>query len=247
VSALDGKAAIVTGGSRGIGAAIVRRLAADGAAVLFTYLNDETSAKQVVEELVAAGGRAEAVRADQADVAGLDALFGVAQERLGGLDVLVNNAAINPVTPIAGFTEESFDRVLAVNLRGPFFAIQRAGVALRDNGRIISLSTLNTALPGPGLAAYTATKAALEQVTAVAAREFGPRGITVNCVSPGATDTTLLRDTNPPEALEQLAGWTALGRLGQPADIASVVAFLAGPDAQWITGQNLRATGGFLV
>ncbi|HZO66620.1 MAG TPA: SDR family oxidoreductase [Kribbellaceae bacterium] len=128
------------------------------------------------------------------------------------MSALDGKAAINPVTPIADFTEASFDRVLAVNLRGPFFAIQRAGVALRDNGRIISLSTLNTALPGPGLAAHTATKAALEQVTAVAAREFGPRGITVNC-----------------------------------ADIASVVAFLAGPDAQWITGQNLRATGGFLI
>jgi 3-oxoacyl-[acyl-carrier protein] reductase len=244
VSTLDGKVAIVTGGSRGIGAAIVRRLAADGATVLFTYASDEQAAKQVAEET---GGRAEALCVDQADVQAMDALSETVQQRYGGLDVLVLNAAINPVTPIAEFTEEAFDRVLAVNLRGPFFAIQRAGERLRDDGRIICLSTLNTALPAPGLALYAGSKAALEQVTAVAAREFGPRGITVNCVSPGATDTALLRETNPPEVLEQLAGWTALGRLGQPSDLADVVAFLAGPDSRWITGQNLRVTGGFLL
>ncbi len=247
MSTLDGKVAIVTGGSRGIGAAIVRRLARDGATVLFTYVSDEQAAKQVAEEVIATGGTAEAVRVDQADVEAMDALFETAQQRYGGLDVLVLNAAVNPVTPIAEFTEEAFDRVLAVNLRGPFFAIQRAGEQLRDDGRIICLSTLNTALPGPGLALYAGSKAALEQVTAVAAREFGSRGITVNCVSPGATDTTLLRETNPPEVLEQLAGWTALGRLGQPSDLADVVAFLAGPDSRWITGQNLRVTGGFLL
>jgi len=159
----------------------------------------------------------------------------------------VNNAAINPPTGILDVTEDTYDRIMAVNAKGPFFAIQRAGRTLRDGGRIINLSTLNTVIPAPGLALYTASKAAIEQFTAVAAREFGGRGITVNTVSPGATDTDLLRATNPPEAFDQVVGFTALQRLGQPADIANVVAFLAGPDSQWITGQNLRATGGLFI
>ncbi len=156
----------------------------------------------------------------------------------------MNNAAINPPT---GILDVTYDRIMAVNAKGPFFAIQRAGRTLRDGGRIINLSTLNTVIPAPGLALYTACKAAIEQFTAVAARELGGRGITVNTVSPGATDTDLLRATNPPEAFDQVVGFTALQRLGQPADIANVVAFLAGPDSQWITGQNLRATGGLFI
>jgi 3-oxoacyl-[acyl-carrier protein] reductase len=134
-----------------------------------------------------------------------------------------------------------------VNAKFPLLAMRRAEPLLPDGGRVISISTLNTVLPVPGLALYSASKAALEQFTAVAAREFGARGITVNTVSPGTTDTALLRETNPPEALEQTAALTALGRLGAPADIADVVAFLAGPDARWITGQNIRATGGLLL
>jgi 3-oxoacyl-[acyl-carrier protein] reductase len=125
--------------------------------------------------------------------------------------------------------------------------MQRAEPLLRDGGRIISISTLNTAVPVPGIALYCASKAALEQFTKVAARELGPRGITVNTVSPGATDTDLLRSSNPPEALERLPPLTALGRLGTPSDIADVVAFLAGLDARWITGQNIQATGGLIL
>jgi 3-oxoacyl-[acyl-carrier protein] reductase len=125
--------------------------------------------------------------------------------------------------------------------------MQHAGRTLRDNGRIINISTLNTVLPAPGIALYAASKAAVEQFTAVAAREFGPRGITVNTVSPGATETDLLYSANTPASLERAVTLTALGRLGRPADIANVVAFLAGPDSQWITGQNLRATGGLVL
>ncbi|HEX5405111.1 MAG TPA: SDR family oxidoreductase [Pseudonocardiaceae bacterium] len=244
VGALAGKAAVVTGGSRGIGRAIVTRLAADGASVVFSFGSNQ----QAADEVVAAGqGRVHAVRADQGDPADQDRLFEVAQQRLGGLDILVNNAAISPPKAIVDITPEDYDRVLNVNTRGPFFAIQHAGRVMRDGGRIINISTLNTAVPPPGGALYAGSKAALELFTSVAAREFGARGITVNSVSPGATDTDLLRESNPGETFETVVALTALGRLGVPADIANVVAFLAGPDSKWVTGQNIRATGGLWV
>ncbi|WP_106400824.1 SDR family oxidoreductase [Actinocorallia populi] len=238
--ALTGKTALVTGGSRGIGRAIVRRLAADGARVVFGYRQDRAAAEALTREL----DGVVAVQADLADPGSVDALFAPVGD---GLDILVNNAAVNPPCPISELTAADFDRVMAVNARFPLLAMQRAATLLRDGGRIINISTLNTAMPAPGIALYAASKAALEQFTAVASREFGGRGITVNTVSPGATDTDLLRATNPPEVLEQTTSFTALGRIGEPADIAAVVAFLAGPDAGWITGQNLRATGGLLI
>ncbi|HEY0473256.1 MAG TPA: SDR family oxidoreductase [Kribbella sp.] len=244
---LDGRSALVTGGSRGIGAAIVRRLAADGAEVTFTFKSNESAAEEVVTSVKSAGGRACAVQADQADLAKLPEIFAVATESTGGLDILVCNAGAAVVGPIADVTEAAYDDFMAANVKGPFFTLQHAGTVLRDGGRVINLSTLNTALPGPGISLYAASKAALEQFAAVAAREYGSRGITVNCVSPGATDTDLFRDSNPPGAAAEVIGITALGRLGQPADIADVVAFLAGPDGRWITGQNLRVTGGLLI
>lgn len=241
------RSALVTGGSRGIGRAIVRRLSAEGATVTFTYANDEAAAAEVVDEISAAGGRIRAIRADQADIAEIPKVFQAAIDFAGGLDILINNAAISTTGPIVDTTEAAYDELMAVNAKGPFFAIQEAGRVLRDGGRIINLSTLNTVVPGPGIALYAASKAALEQFAAVAAREYGGRGITVNCVSPGATDTEMLRGANPPEALAKVPALTALGRLGEPADVADVVAFLAGPDARWITGQNLRVTGGLLL
>lgn len=244
---LDGKTALVTGGSRGIGRAIVHRLASDGATVLFSFHENKAASDDVVAAVAASGGHAIAVQADQGDPEGLERLFNEVDKQLGELDIVVNNAAVNPPTAITDITPDDFDRVFAVNTKGPLFIIQYAGRKLRDGGRVINISTLNTALPAPGLALYSGSKAAIEQVITVAAREFGVRGITANTVSPGATDTDLLRATNSPEALEQAAAFAALGRLGKPADIANVVAFLAGPDSQWITGQNLRATGGFLL
>ncbi|GIJ69030.1 SDR family oxidoreductase [Virgisporangium ochraceum] len=235
----EGRTALVTGGSRGIGRAIVRRLAGLGASVVFTYRESRAAADDLAAEVGAT-----AVQADQADPACLDAMFAPVA---GGLDILVNNAAINPHVAIADVNAADFDRVFMVNVKVPALAMARAATLLRDNGRVINLSTLNTVVPAPGSALYIASKGALEQFTAVAAREFGPRGITVNTVSPGATDTDLLRASNPPEALERNAALTALRRLGQPDDIAAVVAFLAGPDSGWITGQNIRATGGLLV
>ncbi|PRX97323.1 SDR family oxidoreductase [Allonocardiopsis opalescens] len=244
---LAGRRAIVTGGSRGIGRAVVRRLAADGAAVVFSYLSDAKAAQETIEQVESDGGTAHAVQADQGDLADLEVLFAEADRLLGGLDILVVNAGKNTPGPIDGVTEAEYDRAMAVNAKGAFFAIQHAARRLSDHGRIVALSTLNTVVPVPGSSVYIGAKSALEGFVAAAARELGGRGITVNTVSPGATDTELLRATNPPEALEQTAGFTALGRLGQPADVADVVAFLAGPDGRWITGQNLRATGGMIV
>lgn len=237
---LNGRTALVTGGSRGIGRAIVRRLAREGARVVFSYRADKGAADALAREVAGTV----AVQADQEDAGSLDALF---EPVADGLDILVNNAAVNPPTPLRDITGELFDRVMTVNAKFPLLAMRRAEPLLRDGGRIVNISTLNTGLPVPGLALYSASKAALEQCTAVAAREFGARGITVNAVSPGATDTGLLRETNSPEALEQTTAFTALGRLGTPDDIADVVAFLAGPGAQWITGQNIRVTGGLIL
>jgi 3-oxoacyl-[acyl-carrier protein] reductase len=243
---LTGKGALVTGGSRGIGRAIVRRLAADGAAVVFSYLQDEAAAKAVAGEVAEAGGRALAVQADQGSLDDLRRLTGQAGEYLDGLDIVVINAAGGLPGLIREVTEDDYDRFMAVHAKGPFFLIQHAGRALRDGGRIISISTLNTRLHPPGGALYTGAKGALEHFTKVAALEFGGRGITANIVSPGATDTELLRAANPGATFDDEVARTALRRLGQPEDIAAVVAFLAGPDSGWISGQNLPADGGLL-
>jgi len=238
----SGKGAIVTGGARGIGRAIVRRLAADGAAVVFTYLNNEQAAKETAEET-----QALAVRADQGSLADLTRLFKAADEFLGsGLDIVVCNAAEGLPVPFGDVTEEAYDRYMAVNAKGPFFTIQHAGARLRDGGRIITISTANTRMHAPGGALYTGGKGAPENFTKVAAIVFGHRGITANIVSPGATDTELLRGANPGATFEDTIAVTALKRLGHPDDIASAVAMLAGPDAAWITGQNIAVDGGLM-
>ncbi len=151
--------------------------------------------------------------------------------------------AFSPV-PLAETEVEVFDSVMAINTRSVFLTMRYAARQMRDGGRIVNISTMNTVRPVPGIGPYAASKGAIEQLTAVAARELGPRGITVNIVSPGATDTDMLRGANPAEALQAVAGMTPLGRLGEASDVAAVVAFLTGPDGRWITGQNLRATGG---
>ena len=234
---LTGKTAVVTGGSRGIGRAIVERLARDGATVIFGYRSREDDAKAVEAAVPAARG----FRADLAEPGAIVRLLEQAEQ----LDILVANAAASFVpAPIADATNEEYDRIFAVNAKATFQAIRYAARHMRDHGRIITLSTLNTVSPAPGGSLYVGSKGAVEQFAAVASRELGARGITVNSVSPGATDTELLRSANPPEALERAAQMTPLGRLGQPADVADVVGFLAGPDGRWITGQNLRAGGG---
>jgi 3-oxoacyl-[acyl-carrier protein] reductase len=190
MAVLDGKGAVVTGGSRGIGRAVVRRLAADGATVVFSYLENKEAAAQVTAEVAAAGGTAHAVRADQGSVA-------AASRRLPGLDIVVCNAAASMPRPIDEVTEDDFDRDMATDAKGPFFVIQHAGRMLRDGGRIIAISTMSTRLHNPVVALYTGAKGALENFTKVAAVAYGARGITANIISPGATRTQSLYDANP--------------------------------------------------
>jgi 3-oxoacyl-[acyl-carrier protein] reductase len=245
VEVLKGKGAVVTGGSRGIGRAIVERLARDGADVVFTYARNADAAADVRRTVEEAGGSARAVQIDLAEHGAAERLMDEAAGLLGGLDILVNNAAASfAPAPLAETDEELFDRVMAVNAKSTFLTMRYAARHMRDGGRVVNISTLNTRRPAPGSTPYAASKGAVEQLTAVAARELGPRGITVNTVSPGPTDTDLLREANPGADFTPVIGLTPLGRLGEPADIADVVAFLTGPDARWLTGQNLRATGG---
>jgi 3-oxoacyl-[acyl-carrier protein] reductase len=245
VARLDGKAALVTGGSRGIGRAIAERLAADGAAVVLSYAARRDAADEVLAAIIAAGGRAHAVAADLRDPGAARQLFEQAEAITGPLDILVNNAAIAGTGLIIQTSDEDFDAVMIANVRSPFMLIREAARRLRDGGRIVNISTVNTVINGPGMAAYAASKAALELLGRVAAYELGEREITVNSVSPGATDTEMFRTANPAEEThEQIAALTALRRLGQPADVADVVALLVSDDARWLTGQNIRACGG---
>jgi 3-oxoacyl-[acyl-carrier protein] reductase len=242
---LDGKGAVVTGGSRGIGRGIVERLAADGAAVVFSYASRADEAAKTERAVRDAGGRAVAIQADLRAPGAAEKLMAEAAGQLDGLDILVNNAALEfAPAPIADTDEDLFDAVMTVNARSAFLTIRHAARTMRDDGRIINISTLNTTRTSPGIAPYAASKGALEQLTKVAAAELGARGITVNAVCPGATDTDLLRHTNPPEALAKVPELTALRRLGTPADIADVVALLASPGGRWITGEIINATGG---
>ncbi|WPW27006.1 glucose 1-dehydrogenase [Streptomyces atratus] len=242
---LTGRNAVVTGGSRGIGRAIVERLCRDGAHVVFNYATSDDAAEEVVRTVQDNGGKAWAIRLDLADPDAPEQLMEAAEAQLGGLDILVNNAALCLTPSLIADTDPAvFDKVMTVNTRTVFMTIRHAARRMRDGGRIVNISTANTVRLGPGISAYAASKGAVEQLTTIAAHELGARGITVNTVSPGATDTDLLRGTNQPQALEAVAGMTPLGRLGEPSDVADVVAFLAGHDGRWITGQNVRATGG---
>jgi 3-oxoacyl-[acyl-carrier protein] reductase len=247
---LTGRTALVTGASRGIGRAIAERLAADGALVAVHYGSNESAANETVAGIENAGGQAFAVRADLADIAELDALFAGLRDGLAGrpLDVLVNNAAVTDYSAtIEGATPEAFDRLFAVNVRAPLFVIQRALPLMPDGGRIVNISSGVTWFARPEVV-YGMTKGALNVLTRSLAQTQGRRGITVNTVSPGITETDM-NDwlTESPEAARQVAGMIALGRHGQPADIADAVAFFASDDGRWVTGQTLEVNGGLLL
>ncbi|KAA2255206.1 SDR family oxidoreductase [Solihabitans fulvus] len=244
MNAVNGKVALVTGAATGLGAATARRLAADGAAVIVNHLpGQEGEAGELVASVVDGGGRARAVAADIGDTAQLAALFDAADEHFGGLDILVNNAVLPVLKPIAEVTEEEFDRSFRVNARAPFFAMQLAGGRLRDGGRIINISSHTTGLFFPRYGLYDGAKGALEQFSRVFSKEIGHRGITVNVVSPGPTDTPEFR-TRPAEFIAGLEKMTSMGRIGQPDEIVNVIAFLASAEASWVTGQNIRVNGG---
>jgi 3-oxoacyl-[acyl-carrier protein] reductase len=241
---LDGRVAIVTGSSRGIGAAIARRLAADGASVIVNYVSDEASARDVVSRIEAAGGQAFAVREDLTKLSAAEALVEAAVRRHGRLDILVNNAANLHVQPLESIRPEDYAWQMDLNLRTPLFLIQQAARHLPAGGRVINISSRAAQRAVPGAALYSAAKAGLEAFTRVLSQELGPRGITVNTVESGPVETDLLRRLVNEEGLQEMARSAALGRLGRPEDIADVVAFLASEDSRWVSGQTLAADGG---
>ncbi|WP_214410890.1 glucose 1-dehydrogenase [Sphaerisporangium fuscum] len=245
---LAGKVALVTGGSRGIGRAIARRLAADGATVALTYARDTAAAEETVRHIEKDGGRALALHAElgrHGDAAALWEAFDAATGN-ARVDIVVNNAGIGRSADIAVLTEEEFDEVFAVNVRAPFFIVQHALSRLNDGGRIINISSGAARLAMPEIIAYGSTKGALDTFTLNLAKQLGPRGITVNSVAPGIIDTDVnagwLRGNA--EAWERASSLSALGRVGTPEDVADVVAFLASDDARWVTGRVVDATGG---
>lgn len=241
---LKGKVALVTGASRGIGRSIAERLARDGAAVVVNYAGNAAAAQEVTAAIASAGGRAHAIQADVASLPELKRLFDESIAHFGRLDILVNNAGIMFTKPVATTTEAEYDRIFDVNVKGTFFACQLAATRLAEGGRIVNFSSSTTARIMPTYGAYVATKGAVEQLTRSLSKELGPRGITVNCVSPGPTDTELFVTGKTPEQIDFFAKQSAFNRLGRPDDIADTVAFLVSEDARWITGQNIRVNGG---
>jgi 3-oxoacyl-[acyl-carrier protein] reductase len=244
INALDGKVALVTGGSRGIGAATARKLAEHGADVAFTFYQNQQRADEVVDHIKAIGRRAVAMRVDSADPDAVTEAVDRAAGELGRLDILVNNAGTGVLGPIQELTREQFDHTIAVNVRAPFVAAQAAVRHLPAGGRIINIgSNVAERVVFPGFGLYATSKAAMIGLTKALGRELGARAITVNLVHPGATDT----DMNPADGpnAEAQAAHTALGHYAGPADIAATVAFLAGPDARYITGTSITVDGGF--
>jgi 3-oxoacyl-[acyl-carrier protein] reductase len=239
--------AIVTGASRGIGAAIARRLAGEGYAVIVNYAGSAAEAAQVVADIEGKGGRAAAVQADVADPAAVRALFDAAVERFGRVDVLVNNAGILPssLPHVADTDDATFDRLFAVNVKGTFNALREAATRLQRGGRIVNFSTSVIGLALPGYAIYAATKAAVETMTNILAKELRGKEITVNAIAPGPTATDLFLNGKTEEQVDRLAKMAPLERLGRPEDIAEGVAFLARPGG-WVNGQTLRANGGIV-
>ena len=241
---LSGKSALVTGGSRGIGAAIVRRLASDGATVAFTYVESEAKAAALVAEIEGDGGQALAINADSADPQAVQRAVKETADRFGGLDILVNNTGILLRGPVDAFSLADFDRMLAVNVRAVFVAAQTAVAHMGEGGRIVTIGSVSADRTGfPGASAYSMTKAAVAALTRGMARDLGSRGITVNTVQPGPTETDMNRDENLRAMLRPML---ALGRIGKDSEIASLIAYLASPEASFVTGAAFTVDGGYL-
>ncbi|MBW5825467.1 SDR family oxidoreductase [Yersinia kristensenii] len=238
--------AIVTGASRGIGAAIAERLAQDGYTVLINYSRADEEAEALVRKIQQAGGNALSAKGDISDPAAVAQLFAKAETAFGGVDVLVNNAGIMSLSAIADSDDEHFDRQIAINLKGSFNGMREAAKRLRKGGRIVNFSTSVVGLKLEKYAVYAATKAAVETMTAILAKELHGRNITVNAVAPGPTATDLFLNGKSAELIEKMAKMAPLERLGTPEDIAAAVAFLVGKDGGWINGQVLRANGGLI-
>ncbi len=246
MSDMKNRVAIVTGASRGIGAAIAERLGRDGFTVIVNYAGNAAMANAVVTRIEATGGVALSAQADVADPVAVKKMFDAAETAFGGVDVLINNAGIMALSPLAATEDLDFDKTVSVNLKGTFNTMREAGRRLRDNGRIINFSTSVVGLKLENYGIYAATKAAVETLTAIMAKEMRGRNITVNAVAPGPTATDLFLDGKSEEVVARMAKMSPLERLGTPEDIAGVVAFLAGPDGAWVNGRTLRANGGII-
>ena len=240
------RVAIVTGASRGIGAAIAERLAKDGFTVIVNYAGNAVEAEALVSKIEQAGGKALSAQADVSDAKAVARLWDAAEAAFGGVDVLVNNAGIMKLAVLAEGDDSLVDSQIAINLKGPINTMRLAARRLRDGGRIINLSSSVVGLYQPSYGVYAATKAGIEALTHVLSKELRGRSITVNAVAPGPTATALFLDGKPQAVIDQLTKLAPLERLGQPEDIANTVAFLAGPDGAWINGQVLRANGGII-
>lgn len=240
------RVAIITGASRGIGAAVAERLARDGFSVIANYAGSEAAAEALVRKIEAAGGRAISAQADISDAAAVGRMFSSAEATFGGVDVLVNNAGIMILKPLAESDDALFDRQIAVNLKGTFNGLREAAKRLRSGGRIVNFSSSVVGVKLETYGVYAATKAAVETLTAILSKELRGRSITVNAVAPGPTATDLFLDGKPQELIDRMAKMNPLERLGTPEDIAAAVAFLVGPDGGWINGQVLRANGGMV-
>jgi 3-oxoacyl-[acyl-carrier protein] reductase len=238
------RTAIVTGASKGIGAAIAQRLARDGVAVVVNYARGRKEAEELVRSIEAGGGKAIAVQADIADPNSIAALFDAGEKAFGGIDILVNNAGIMKLSPVAQTDDASFDTQIAINLGGVFRGMREGARRLRDGGRIVNFSSSVVGLYQPGYGVYAATKAGVEAMTHILAKELGARRVTVNAVAPGPIETALFTDGKSEAQIEAIGKMIPLGRLGQPDDIAGLVSFLAGPDSGWVNGQIIRANGG---
>ncbi len=240
------KVALVTGASRGIGAAVAERLAKDGCTVVINYAGSVGPAEALAAKIDAAGGRAMTVQADVSDPAAVARMWDAAEAAFGGVDILVNNAGIMKLAKVADGEDALIDRQIAINLKGSLNTLREAAKRLRDGGRIVNFSTSIVGLKLETYGVYAATKAGIEALTGVLAKELRGRDITVNAVAPGPTATALFFDGKSPELIERMAKMNPLERLGTPEDIAAAVAFLVGPDGGWINGQVLRANGGMV-
>jgi 3-oxoacyl-[acyl-carrier protein] reductase len=241
---LTHKTAIITGASRGLGKEIALLLAAQGASVVINYAHNSEEAEKVVTQINTSGGRAIAIRADISNTADVTRLFDQTIEQLGKVDIVVNNAGIMITKPVKDTSEDDFDNQFRINVKSVFLTMKEAATKMENNGRIINISSSVTRLMMPGYATYAATKAAVEQMSRVFAKEIGTRGITVNSVSPGPLNTGLFLKGKTPETIQRIAGFSAFNRIGETTDIAPIILFLCGDDAHWITGQNIGCNGG---
>lgn len=246
MASLDGKVAIITGSSRGIGAGVAKALACAGVRVVINYIQNKSAADALCNEIASAGGECIAIQADVGNPAAVKQLFDTALERFQQIDFLVNNAGILLFKEIAEIQDDEFDRILTVNLKSVFYTLREAANRLADHGRVVNISSTVTRIMMPKYGAYAATKAGVEQLTRIFAREMGKRGITANAILPGPVDTELFRTGKTSADIERMATMSALGRIGTAEDVAQVVLFLVSDEAAWVNGQMIGVNGGII-